>query len=84
MHTIAISEQLFQSLTEWATMRGETVEQVVAELVAQERWEEHAVAAYDAYHASQAPWQPPQEALTEDEFLQSLQAGAHGAAGHAE
>ena len=41
----------------------------MADLIAQEQWEEHAANAYGAYHART---NLPQEALTDDDFLQSL------------
>lgn len=71
MHDITVSDSVYQSIAELAVSRGQTIEQVVADLVAQERWEEHAAQAYDAHHARS---QASHEALTEDEFFQSLQA----------
>ena len=71
MHDITVSDSVYQSIAELALTRGQTVEQLLADLIAQERWEEHAAQAYDAYHARS---QASHEALTEDEFFQSLQA----------
>jgi hypothetical protein len=76
MHNIAVSDDVYQSMTELATGRGQTVEQLLADLIAQERWEEHATQAYDAYHARS---QEQREVLTEEEFLQSLQTTAEDA-----
>jgi hypothetical protein len=72
MHNIAISDETYDTMTKLATDRGQSIEQLLTDLVAQERWEEHAAQAYDAYHASETG---PREALTEDEFFASLHAG---------
>jgi len=69
MHEITVSDSVYQSIAELAVNRGQTIEQVLADLVAQERWEEHATQSYDAYHAR---GQASHEALTEDEFFKSL------------
>jgi predicted transcriptional regulator len=76
MHTIAVPDDIYHSLTELAASRGQTVEQLLADLIAQERWEEHAAQAYDAYHAR---GQGPHEVLTEEEFFRSLQTPAEDA-----
>lgn len=70
MYHIDVSDDVYQSLLSLAAERGQTPEQLVADLVAQQRWEEHAAKAYDAYHAR---GQEPQEMLTEEEFFQPLQ-----------
>ena len=80
MRTITIPDEIYDSITELATGRGQTVEQLLADLIAQEQWEEHATQAYDAYHARGGPGQsPPREALTEEEFFHSLQTAAENA-----
>ena len=76
MRNIAISDEIYQSITELATERGLTLEQLLTDLLAQERWEDHAAHAYDAYHA-----RGPGEALTEEEFFQSLQDQPRAATG---
>ena len=76
MHTIAIPDDIYHSMTELAAGRGQTVEQLLADLIAQERWEKHAEQAYDAFHARE---QGPHEVLTEEEFFRSLQATAEDA-----
>ncbi len=69
MTTIAIPDEVYQSLAELAAERNLTPEQYLVELIAQEQWEEHAASAYDAYHARN---DNPQERLNEEEFLTSL------------
>lgn len=76
MQTIAIPDDIYRSITELAAGRGQTVEQFLADLIAQERWEEHAAQAYDAFHAR---GQGPHEALSEEEFFRSLQTPAEDA-----
>ncbi|WIG60327.1 MAG: hypothetical protein OJF49_003075 [Ktedonobacterales bacterium] len=82
MRNIAISDEIYQSITELATERGQTLEQLLADLLAQERWEDHAAHAYDAYHArGRGPGEALTEVLTEEEFFQSLQDQPRAATG---
>ena len=69
MHNITVSDDIYQSITELAIERGQTVEQLLADLLAEERWEDHATQAYDAYHER---GRGPGEVLSEEEFFQSL------------
>ena len=70
MTNIAISDEVYQALVSLANERHVLPEELLAALIAQEQWEEHAATAYDAYHART---DLPHEVLTDEEFLQSLQ-----------
>jgi len=70
MTTIAIPDEVYQALVSLAVERHVLPDELLADLIAQEQWEEHAANAYDAYHAGA---DKPQEVLTDDEFLQSLE-----------
>jgi hypothetical protein len=68
MHNITVSDDIYQSITELAIERGQTVEQLLADLLAEKRWEDHATRAYDAYHER---GRGPGEVLSDEEFFNS-------------
>ncbi len=70
MTSIALPDEIYQALLTLAGERNVSPDELLANLIAQEQWEEHAAHAYDAYHART---DNPHEALTGEEFLQSLQ-----------
>ncbi len=81
MTTIAIPDEVYHALVALADERQLSPDQMLAALVAQERWEEHAANAYDAYHART---DGSQEALTEEEFFESLREAPTSAPGSAD
>ncbi len=50
MTTIAIPDEVYQALVSLADERYVLPDELLATLIAQEQWEEHAANAYDAYH----------------------------------
>jgi len=72
---------VYQALVSLADERHVLPDELLAALIAQEQWEEHAARAYDAYHACT---DTPHEALADEEFLQSLQDTAPTGVGSAD
>jgi predicted transcriptional regulator len=51
MQNIPAPDAVDQALQQLAPARNQTLAELAAEMVAQQQWEEHAQAAYDAFHA---------------------------------
>lgn len=66
MQHIAVPDAVYQALQQLAATRNQTPAELVAEFVAQQQWEEHAVAAIEASRA-----RPPSanRSLTEEELF---------------
>lgn len=71
MQQIAISETAYNTFKSLAAKHGQSLQEFVETLAAQQAWEEHAAENYDRHHERMARGER-NPVLTEDEFLRSL------------
>jgi|GEM_PF-4890584 len=71
MYQIAISEVAYNTFKALAAKHGQSLQEFIEALAAQQVWEDHAAENYDRYQQRAAQGEHNQQ-LTEEEFLRSL------------